>query len=248
MIALLITFLAGFSVMLGAVIVRAMHDTERVEHFSMAMALGALASLLVFDIYADIQEEVIPTFGYWITLGFCLCGIVLLGVLDKISPEHAHHQDTPETHDYENAEHIGLIAAAAILIHNFVEGMSVYSIAMLNPRDGLLLAIGISLHNIPMGMLIFSALREGHKGRYEKLVVMGIVTISTLLGGLAMFAVSSYMTPQIVGFLLCIATGMIFYIIFEELLPHVKNTKDKVMNTAGIIIGIALVFLSSLIG
>jgi ZIP family zinc transporter len=248
MIALLITFLAGISVMIGALIIRVMHDTERLEHFSMAMALGALASLLVFDLYSDLQKEVEPVFGLWLTLAFIAAGVILLAVLDKLSPDHAHHEDTPETHDHENAEHIGLIAAAALLIHNFVEGMSVYSVSMMEPRDGLLFAIGISLHNIPVGMLIYSALRESHRGRYEKAVVLGLVTIATFLGGLAMFEISPLMTEQFVGFLLCVATGMIVYIVFEELIPHIIKTNDKVMNITGLVIGFALVYVSSLIG
>ena len=44
---LMITAIAGFSILLGALATHLIKDTEKMEHLSMALALGALAALLL---------------------------------------------------------------------------------------------------------------------------------------------------------------------------------------------------------
>lgn len=55
---LLITFLAGFSIMAGvfAVLMKSVNE-ERVEHFSVAMAMASLLALLAFDLGPEVFES-----------------------------------------------------------------------------------------------------------------------------------------------------------------------------------------------
>jgi len=251
MIGLLITFLAGISVLIGALIIRATENSHKVEHFSIAMAMSALIALMVVDLMPDIREEAVGAFGWGWTVTFLILGFVGLSLLDKITPDHGHHHGDHEEDEEEHQhdiEHIGLITAAAIILHNIVEGMSVYSLSMVSVKDGALFAVAIALHNIPMGMMIYSTMREAKQTKHEKTIIIGAVTISTLLGGLAMYFISFLMVEQFTGALLCIATGMIVYIVIEEMLPHVIKSKEPRINLMGILLGFIFVLLSSFIG
>ena len=261
MTSLIITFLAGISVLIGALIVRATNNSDKVGHFSIAMGTAALLALIVVDLFPDLQEEAVEALGIPLTVVFVIAGMLLLHILDRFTPDHGHshgslfHKEeegkTEDEHFHlheHDHEHIGLVAAAAIIIHNIVEGMSVYSLSMVNTHDGALFALGIALHNIPMGMLIYSTMCDAKQARHEKAIVISAVTLSTFVGGLLMFFISSLMTPVFVGILLCLACGMIFYIAFEELLPHVIKTKEPLINITGILAGFCLVYLSSVIG
>ncbi|MCR4840173.1 MAG: ZIP family metal transporter [Lachnospiraceae bacterium] len=240
---LFITFLAGLSVLLGALLVRLTENKrESVEHISLAMALSALLALLVFDIFPELTE-ITEKSGLPISLGMTAFGIVLLIVLDRFVPDH---EDTEENHDAGNAVHIGLLSALALVVHNIVEGMSVYGILGNDLTDGIIFAIGISLHNIPMGMMIFSTMAT--QSKKEKTAVTLAVTLSTLFGGLIMFALSGHLPEIAVGALLSVACGMIIYITFLELLPHVIRTKDRLQSAVGIILGFGLVLASVLLG
>ena len=240
---LFITFLAGLSVLLGALLVRLTENKrESVEHISLAMALSALLALLVFDIFPELKE-ITEKSGLPISLGMTAFGIVLLIVLDRFVPDH---EDTEENHDAGNAVHIGLLSALALVVHNIVEGMSVYGILGNDLTDGIIFAIGISLHNIPMGMMIFSTMAT--QSKKEKTAVTLAVTLSTLFGGLIMFALSGHLPEAAVGALLSVACGMIIYITFLELLPHVIRTKDRLQSAVGIILGFGLVLASVLLG
>ena len=239
---LCITFLAGFSILVGALVVKLTDNKEIVEHISMAMALGALIALLLFDLLPEIAEAG-GNIG-WIFIGLMIVlGIGILVGLDGFIPEH---EELGEGEAKPNNAHIGLISALAIMVHNIVEGMTVYNMLSANLLHGLFFALGISLHNIPMGMMIYATMIP-HK-RQEKVVLFGCITFSTLLGGLIMYAVSGHLSDMLIAGLLAIAFGMIIYIVVWELLPHVARTKAMKENAIGFVLGFGVVFLSTLLG
>jgi ZIP family zinc transporter len=239
---LFITFFAGISILFGAAFIRLSHNTEKIEHLSIAMALSALLSLMIFDLLPDVAESA-EGIGWVVSLIFVVGGVALLKFLDHLVPDH---DDNEKNHDTENAVHIGLISALAVILHNIVEGMTVYSVSLADPRQGFIFAVGIALHNIPMGMLIESTMEKETKTAHT--LVLSSVTLSTLFGGLLMRSISGYLSETVIGILVCVATGMIIYIVFLELLPHVLKTKETVLNLIGAAMGVLLVFASSMIG
>lgn len=238
---LLITFLAGISILFGAAFIRLSHNTEKIEHLSIATALSALLSLMIFDLLPEVAESA-SGIGWGVTVLFVIGGIALLKFLDRLVPDH---EDTEANHDRENAAHIGLISALAVILHNIIEGMTVYSLSLASTRQGFIFALGIALHNIPMGMLIESTTEQEPPKKH--FAVLSSVSLSTLIGGLLMMMVSDYLTDTVVGILVCIATGMIIYITFLELLPHVLKTKEKALNFIGAALGFLLVLASSVL-
>lgn len=238
---LLITFLAGASVLVGAVVVRLEDSRSRIAHLSMAIALGALLSLLIFDLLPEMAETAGST-GWIVTLVLVAAGVLLLRLLDRFVPEHQDHE---HNHDTGNALHIGLMSSLAVILHNIVEGMTVYSLAYADLRQGLVFAVGIALHNIPVGLLICSTIRK--ESVVRQVGVLSAVTLSTLAGGVIMLLVSGKMSESVTGALVSVATGMIIYLVFWELLPHVLRTKARLLNISGTVLGFLLVFLSTLI-
>jgi len=240
---LLITLLAGVFILLGALFTKIFKDSHKVEAVSFALALGALTSLMAFDIVPEMFEEGAK---WYLILIFVALGFAILFLLDLIAPDHDEHHDTPENHDSENSAHIGIMSAIAVILHNIIEGMTVYTLSMSSLQQGLILAISIGLHNIPMGMLIYSTL--SHKSRKSKILLLTLVVVSTPVGGLIMMLMSGLLTEAIISILVSIAAGMILYLIFMELLPHVIKTKPRTLSVIGVIIGFVVVLLSCLLG
>lgn len=238
---LVITFLAGASVLVGAVVVRMVYNQSRIAHLSMAIALGALLSLLIFDLLPEMAETAGGT-GWILTLALVATGVLLLKLLDQFVPEHQDHE---HNHDTGNALHIGLMSSLAVILHNIVEGMTVYSLAFADLRQGLIFAVGVALHNIPVGLLICSTIKN--ESIFRQVGVLSAVTLSTLAGGIIMLLVSGQMSETVTGALVSIATGMILYLVFWELLPHVLRTRARLLNITGTALGFFLVFLSTLL-
>ena len=123
--------------------------------------------------------------------------------------------------------------------------MAVYSITTESVKVGLLMALGVGLHNIPMGMVIYSTLKKEDKKK--RILMILLSTISTFIGGLLMALISSLISDFVIGILLCLTLGMIIYIVFFELLPHVMHSKNKILSAIGILVGILVIIFSSLL-
>lgn len=235
--ALTLTFILGAFFMIGMLVIKFAPNHEVVEHISYAVAFGSMAAIIVLDLLPEILEVFEPA-GYWKAALLVLLGIGLLKGIDIFIPEH-------EEADEENPVHIGIMATVAIFIHNVIEGMTVCSITMVDDRKGLVLALGVGLHNIPMGMLIYSALRP--EKRPKKYLLMLLACISTFLGGCLMTGISSASHEFLESTLMCLAMGMIIFIVVFELAPLLLREKSKKWNLAGIFLGISIVLASSLL-
>lgn len=247
-LALLITLLAGASIAIGALIVTAAHHTRAVEHFSIAIAFGAMAALAAGDLLPELIETYAST-SPLVPIVCVVAGFALLKVLDLAVPHHAENKPAdaladhePEEHDL-GAAHIGIMTAVALSVHNIVEGMSIYALAASTPVEGALYALGILLHNVPMGMLIFSTLEN--ERTLVRHTTMTLVTVSTLVGGLVMAGLDTALPEMSLGIPLAVALGMIAYIVLLELLPRLVHDRPVWRSAAGAVIGFAIVMVGA---
>jgi len=236
---LLITFLLGIFIIFGALIAN-FSKSGLIEHLSIAIALGTMSLLAVWDLLPE-ALECLPGKKMPFILLFAALGILILKILDRFIPEHGEISPAGE-----GIAHVGIVTALAIIVHNLIEGMAIYSMSVQSLKLGLLMVLGVGLHNIPMGMIIFSTIKG--KSRQIRYAIMAAVSLSTFLGGLLMFSVSSLLNDFLLGSLIALALGMILYIIFAELLPYVLHSKQKWLSALGIGIGVAIMFVSSLTG
>lgn len=238
---IIITFILGIFVLLGAVVVKLAKNSKKIEQLSIAIALGTMLSLVILELIPELLE----TFhGRNLILAALMVfiGIAVLKVLDRFIPDHENGHEEEE-HTEENIIHIGMISAVAIFLHNIVEGMAVYSIASESVRIGLLVAFGVGLHNIPMGMLMYSTLRED--SRRKQLLILGSAALSTFLGGILMALISPVLNEFVIGSLICLALGMLLYIIFFELIPHLLHCRNRILTIAGILAGVVIILIST---
>ena len=145
----------------------------------------------------------------------------------------------------ENFLHIGIVSSIALVLHNLIEGMAIYSTMKTSFDMGILVTIGVGLHNIPMGMIVSSTFYKANKNLKKTVLFTSLIALSTFLGGLIMFALSSYITNLLLGILLCITLGMIIYIVVFELLSEILHNKNKKESFIGIAFGILIFILSS---
>lgn len=254
---IVITFALGIFLLLGAVVVKLAKHTKRIEQLSIAIAFGTMAMLAAIELIPEIIETFHNSGWFWwgLAIAFVITGVAVLKLLDHFIPNHDHghshdhdHIQTQEQAEEEptgeNIIHIGIISAVAIILHNIVEGMAVYSITSESVKVGILVGLGVGLHNIPMGMLVYSTLKE--ETRRKRFLIMGMAAVSTLLGGILMALISPVLNETVIGYLICLALGMLIYIIFYELLPHLFHCKNRWLSVAGTLLGVLIILISSL--
>lgn len=245
---LLITFILGIFILIGALVIKLTKNKKIIEQLSISIALGTMFSLSILELIPEVFEtfesnNIIKTISIIVVL--IVVGILILKILDKFIPEHDHEHGLSHDCTEENLAHIGIVSSVAIILHNIIEGMAVYSMTIESVKLGFLVALGVGLHNIPMGMIISSTLENEDKKK--KVIILSLVTLSTFFGGLLMMLVSNLLNEVIIGLLICITLGMIIYIIMFELIPHLLHSKNKLLSLVGIVIGIAIMFITGLI-
>lgn len=243
--ALGVTLFLGVFIMAGAFIAREVKNKELIEQLSISVAFGAMAMLAVTELFPEALENVGRDRAYIVWL-CAAAGVILLKILDRFIPDH----DNVHGFDHEctdaNVIHIGIMSSVAIILHNMIEGMAVYSIASESMKLGMLVALGVGMHNVPMGMMIYATLTKERRGK--KIAFLMAAALSTFAGGLLMKLLWFLIDEFVIGVLISLSFGMVVYIVLFELLVHIMHMKRRALSAAGIAAGAAIVLISGLLG
>ena len=243
--ALIWTFILGIFIVIGSFIVFFVKNNDKFIAYSIGMAFSVMMLLGILDLLPEIWELLNGLFSLPLAiiliLAFVGIGIFLLKMLDLFIPDHDCDHEHPATD--KNLYHIGLISAIALILHNIIEGMAVFGMMTNSFRLGFMVCIGIGLHNVPLGMVITSTVYKSTDHKKKTILFMIPIVLSTGIGGTIMYLFGT-LKEEILVFLMCLTLGMIFYIVFFELLPQLKESQEKKATLLGGLTGAILLLIS----
>lgn len=246
---LFMTIIVGVFILIGSVIFLLSRRNDKIVDFSISMAFGVIISLVCIELAPEAYELLTDNIKYplniLLILFFGVLGIIILKILDTFIPDHDLESDSEEDKK-ENLYHIGIMASIALILHNLIEGMTIYITASSSLDLGILITLGVGLHNIPMGLIVTSTLYDTTKDKKKTIILLIIIALSTFMGGIIMMLLSKFITDVLLGILLCITLGMLVYICLFELIPELRHSKNKKVSVMGMVLGV-LVFLLSVI-
>ncbi len=245
-LALFITFLLGFFIIIGVIIAFFLKKQKKVLDFIFAFALSILTMLILTDLLGHTIEHLGIKHIYLFILFACL-GLLIFKIIDDFVPEHEDAKMTKKE-EKKNIVHIGVLATIALIIHNFVEGMAIYLTSANDINLGIMMALGVGLHNIPLGIIITTTLNsDKNTGKY--LFCINSLFISSFLGGLLLYLLNiNTVSDIVIGSLLALTIGMLLYIIIFELYPKVKKTTNKKITIIGLVAGVIIALIGTFIG
>ena len=239
MFQLLLPLVSGLFFLIGIIVYRLVKHKKELTVVSMACAMVVIFGLIVGDLIPHLLE-----INNYLLIIFVFVGLLFILLLDKLIPHHhhEHHENDEETHDHqEHIKHISIITIMALLLHNFVEGMGLYGVAMDNYKSGILMCIGISLHNLPFGFQIAS-----YNEKSSNKLLIALLVLSGLLGGLTIYLFGN-VNHFVEGIIIAITLGMIMHILVFELFNEVWTNIKKKETYCGIIIGILILIIINII-
>ncbi len=242
-IGLLTTLLLGIFIVIGALIALLANKKSKVVEFSIGLAFGVIVTLIITDLLPEIFESLGFRYIYVCLIGTG-AGFFLLKILDNFIPDHHEHKMSNKEAN-ENLVHIGVMTSLALILHNIIEGMAVYSSCLSDASFGVYLTIGVGFHNIPLGMVIASSFYHSTKNFKRTMFTVLIVSLSTFLGGFMMYLLKlTEISSMLLGVLLSLTLGMLIFIVIDELLPRISDVKNKKVSYIGIMVGVTLLVLS----
>lgn len=244
---LILTLIAGLFFLIGGLISLKVKNKDKLNAFSIALALVIIINLLAMDLTPEILELLEDydfSFKIMIILIFGLLGIFLLKILDFFIPDHHHEHHDNEIDKKEHIshiKHIGTLTLISLILHNLLEGFAIAGMSLNDYKIGLMVCISVALHNIPLGTTIFSSIDI----RKNKLLVT-ILTLSSFIGGLIFFIIGDIST-LVLAIISIITLGMLIYISLMELLPELLVNRKKKETIIGLLTGVIIIVISMFI-
>ncbi|MDE5539391.1 MAG: ZIP family metal transporter [Bacilli bacterium] len=244
---LILALVAGLFFLIGGLISLKVKNKNKLNHFSIALALVVMLGIIIGDLGPEIFELLEDITGlkkFLIIVGSVIVGIIVVKVLDLFIPDHhhEHHDNEKNVQEHEShVHHIGTLTIISLILHNILEGLAICGIASNDFKIGILMSISVALHNVPLGTHIFSSLDL----RTNKLL-LGSLTLSSLVGGF-IFLLFGSISNLIIAIVTGITLGMLIYIAVFELLPEMWHNRNNKETIYGIIAGIIILGISLLL-
>ena len=245
---LFITLLVGLFTVVGSLLVFLSKNNKKFIHFSICLAFGVMCALGVLELlpesYELITENINKPYNV-LMLALCVVvGFMLLKTLDNFVPDHDHDHKHDREHKL-NLFHIGIISSVALILHNIIEGITLYSTLVVSMSSGVMMSLAIGIHNIPLGMVIASTFYKKTNSKLKTVLISTIISLSTFVGGFLAYVGSGYVMSELLeGILLAVTLGMLIYITLCELLAQIKEIKNKGFSVGVIILGIIVMLIS----
>jgi ZIP family zinc transporter len=246
---LLLTLIVGLFFLVGMIIPKFFKDKNKLILFTTGFTFIIMLFLILFDLIPEINELLKPlkNINYlFLILIFLFLGIFILKLLDLFIPEHIHKHHDDETNINEHNTHlyhIGLITAIALIIHNILEGISIYITAISDFKLGLLMCISVGCHNLPLGIEISANMNMDNHNKKVKLLITAFLILSSFIGAFLLFVLNTEFNIIINGILLSLTLGMLIYISLLEILPEVKENINKTEIKVGLLVGLLLAII-----
>lgn len=253
-VALIFPILSGLFFLIGFKIVSLITDKKRINVLAISLAFIVMIGIIFMDLLPEIMDisyrvSFSKNGKILIIIGCILAGIMILKLFDIFIPNHSHHHTEKEKNKEEHLGHqfhLGFVISCSLILHNILEGTSIYILTLENFTGGFLLAMAVGLHNLPLSIEIGSALEDNK----NKKIVYGLkiaLILSSFIGALILVLFKITISDMILLVLLSISLGMILYIALFELLREIYNYKTQKETLYGIIIGIILLLIMILI-
>ena len=239
---LLLMLVISLSMFIGMCIVFFINNKkEKILGHLLGFSCGILVALLVFDIFSEV---IIELNVFWL-LGLSTIGYLISKNLDKLVPDHHNHKKDKESKN-KNLFHVGIITFLGIMLHNITEGIALFTILEHNSNIAIPFIIGIVVHNIPLGIALASPMYYSTNDKKKTFLYTSFAVLSTLIGGfIGLLFKDLFVKFNLPIYILGITSGMLCYVVIDELLPTAQKYNKKFIYS--VIIGILVMFLISFI-
>ena len=155
----LLTTLAGLSTALGGLLALPMRPDRRMLAAGSGFAAGVMLTASLLDLLPEALAQYAaflpPTACGAATGGLLALGMLTAALLGRLLPDEADLARRYGTAgDRSAALRTALVTGAALLLHNFPEGVLTLFACAADPALGLRTALAIALHNIPEGLAV----------------------------------------------------------------------------------------------
>lgn len=258
---LLLSFLAGISTTLGALIVLFLgkSPSPQAMSFSLSLAAGVMlcVSVLEFWIPALWEGKNILKFILSTAAG-CGCFLLIEKCLPdqseaaELLPEIDEEQQTvigndggtlpqavsrskTKAEDQAKKMRLALLMMLVLTLHNFPEGLAVAVSTVESAKTGLIICVAIAIHNIPEGIAIAVPYFDAEGDRWKAIRMALLSGLSEPLGALvALLVLKPILNHGVIEAILIFVGGIMVCVALFELMPASASYGAPVAHWCGV--------------
>lgn len=244
--ALLLTTFAGLSTTIGSLIGLIF---KRENPKFITFVLGFAAGVMVSISFLELLPEGIKIIGFLKANIAFFAGFIFIFLIDFFIPHEYIGQKENKSKNVNNKVlRAGLLTAIGVAIHNFPEGMAVFYSSLVDLRLGIPIAIAIAIHNIPEGIAISAPVYKATGNKKKAFLLSFLSGVAEPAGAIiTAFFLLPFLTPQLLGYLLCGISGIMVFISLDELMPVSRTFGYTHLPIVSFIIGMLVMVLSLLL-
>ena len=246
--AFVLTFIAGFSTMLGTIFIFIKsRNHDKIILSSLAFAAGVMIAVSITDLVPEsislLNDNLKGTSTIIISFLSVILGVIISMLIDYYLPD----KPTYNVKD-KGLYKVGFISMIAIILHNIPEGIATFIATSSDIILGISLAIAIAMHNIPEGISISVPIYYSTNSKSKALLYTGVSALSEPFGAiLAYLFLRNIMNDIILGILFSLIAGIMLQISFCELIPTARKYNYKKYFYLFFVIGIIFMLIKFLI-
>ena len=250
--ALLISFLAGLATSIGGILT---FFIKRDNMKALALGLSFSAGVMLCISFMDILPEAINWLGgiYGekkggiLAIVFLLVGIMIAGLIDYLIPDHVTDAMILDNHRTK-LKRVGLLAALAIAVHNFPEGIATFMTGLKSISLSIPIAGAIALHNIPEGISVALPIYNATGKKRKAFFWASLSGMAEPLGAIiGFFLLRNYLNDFTFGAMFGIIAGIMIYLALDEMLPLSHEYSDGHHCIVGVTLGIVIMAFSTIL-
>lgn len=244
LIALLISFIAGMSTVLGGFFIY-LKPKNKDNIIGGALAFSGTIMMLISIV--ELIPEGFIYLDYTYGLIFAFTSLVLSFILGNfISSKLSKNLEKLKTKE-GSLYKVGILSMIVLMIHNLPEGIITFISSVIDIKLGIKLGISIMMHNIPEGIAIAVPLYYATRSKKKAFKATFISGLSEPLGAiLAWIFLSKLLNNTVISLILLFASSLMINIAVNDILLESNNYSRKGVLT-GIILAIILFSINFII-
>ncbi|MDR0795116.1 MAG: zinc transporter ZupT [Tannerella sp.] len=259
-IAFGLTLIAGLSTGIGSLIALIFKQTNtKFLCASLGFSAGVMLYVSFMEILPTAKEDLSLILGAKTGMLSLLIsffgGIALITLIDFLIPKTNNPHELQGVEDmkqsgqskmqHKSLHRIGIIMAMSVAIHNFPEGIAVFSSSLNGFSIAIPITIAIAIHNIPEGIAVSVPIYYATGNKKKAFWLSFLSGLSEPLGAvIAYLFLMQFWTPLINGIVLTAVAGIMVYISLDELLPTAEKYGEHHISISGLIAGMIVMALS----
>ena len=219
--------------MLGGIFALRLRDSL---HLILGFSAGAVVGVAFFDLMPESIALASAAYPIKMIVALMALGFVAYMVLDRFVALHSHTDDDHHTH-----HHRGLLGAATLSLHSFLDGLGLGLAFKVSSGLGLVVALAVLAHDFSDGINTVNMIIKSGDGWRLAMRWLLVDALAPVLG----VVVTLFITLGAVqlGLMLAVFAGFFLYIGASDLLPESHHTHPVYWTTFSSVLGMAFMYV-----